>query len=36
MPHTFRATNSSADTRINTNNDQDENTILEKDSKICW
>lgn len=35
MPHTFRATNVNAEMRINTNNCQDENTILEKDTKMC-
>ncbi|CAD8108578.1 unnamed protein product [Paramecium primaurelia] len=35
MPHTFRATNTNVETRINTNNYPDENTILEKDTKIC-
>ncbi|CAK57195.1 unnamed protein product (macronuclear) [Paramecium tetraurelia] len=34
MPHTFRATNTNAETRINTNNYQDENTMLERDMKI--
>ncbi|CAD8206273.1 unnamed protein product [Paramecium octaurelia] len=34
MPHTFRATNTNVETRINTNNYQDENTMLDRDMKI--